>query len=78
VQNARNYWRRLGEGLGLTVGGRIAFTSIAVVGLASVVADAVFGGTHGDQAGGALFVLVGLVLAIVVGLDALYRRLFSS
>jgi hypothetical protein len=78
VQKARNYWRWLGDTLGLTVGGRIAFTSIAVVGLASVVADAEFGGMHGDQAGGVLFLLVGLALAIVVGLDALYRKLFPS
>jgi hypothetical protein len=70
-----NYWRSLRETLGLTLGGRIAFTTLAVVGLAGVVGDAVFGGTHGDQAGGALFVFVGLVLAIVVGLDAAYRRL---
>ena len=69
------YWRWLQKTFGLTLGGRIAFTVVLVFGLASVVGDAVFGGTNGDQAGGALFVFVGLALAIVVGVDAAYRKL---
>jgi hypothetical protein len=69
-----DYWRWLRKTLGLTVGGRIIFTTFALVGLAGV-GDAVFGGESGDQAGGALLVFVGLALAIVVGLDAAYRRL---
>lgn len=71
----RNYSRWLVETLGLTLGGRIAFTALAVVGLVGVVGDAVFGGQSGDQAGGVLLVFVGLVLGIVVGLDAAYREL---
>jgi hypothetical protein len=43
--------------------------------VAGVVGDAVFGGANGDQAGGALLVFDGLALAIVVGLDAAYRKL---
>jgi hypothetical protein len=70
-----DYWQWLRTTLGLTVGGRIIFTTFALVGLAGVVGDAVFGGENGDQAGGALAVFVGLALAIVVGLDAAYRRL---
>ena len=75
MRRARNYWRWLGEKLGLTLGGRIAFTVLAVIGLAGVVGDAVFSGKSGDQAGGVLLVFVGLALAIVVGLDAAYREL---
>jgi uncharacterized membrane protein len=71
----KSYWRWLHETLGLTRGGRIAFTTLAVVGLAGVFGDAVFTGEHGDQAGGVLLVFVGLVLAIVVGIDAAYRQL---
>jgi hypothetical protein len=70
-----DYRRWLRKTLGLTVGGRITFTTFALVGLSAVVGDAVFGGEHGDQAGGALLVFVGLALAIVVGLDAAYRQL---
>lgn len=70
-----DYWQWLRKTLGLTVGGRIIFTTFALVGLAGVVGNAVFGGEDGDQAGGALLVFVGLALAIVVGLDAAYRRL---
>lgn len=70
-----DYWGWLRKTLGLTVGGRIIFTTFALVGLAGVVGDAVFGGESGGQAGGALLVFVGLALAIVVGLDAAYRRL---
>ena len=70
-----DYWQWLRKALGLTVGSRIIFTTFALVGLAGVVGDAVFGGENGDQAGGALAAFVGLALAIVVGLDAAYRRL---
>lgn len=68
-----DYWQWLRKTFGLTVGGRI--TTFALVGLAGVVGDAIFGGESGDQAGGALAVFVGLALAIVVGLDAAYRHL---
>jgi peptidoglycan biosynthesis protein MviN/MurJ (putative lipid II flippase) len=64
----------------LTIGGRILVclvAAIGVLGLVGVVADAVFGGVHGDQEGGVLFVLVilvvGALLAVVVGLDAGFR-----
>jgi hypothetical protein len=69
------YWRWLHEKVGLTLGGRIAFTALVALGVTGVVSDAVFGGANGDQAGGALFVFDGLALAIVVGLDAAYRKL---
>jgi len=69
------YQRWLRETFGLTLGGRIAFTTFAVVGLAGVIGDAVFAGDHGDQAGGVLFAFVCLTLGIVVGIDAGYRRL---
>jgi hypothetical protein len=75
VPRAQNYWRWLDETLGLTLGGRIAFTALAVIGLPGVVGDAVFRGESGDQAGGVLLVFVALALAIVVGLDAAYREL---
>jgi hypothetical protein len=71
----KNYWRWLHETFGLTLGGRIAFSTVLACGVAGVVGDAVFGGANGDQAGGALLVFVGLALAIVVGLDAAYRKL---
>ncbi len=58
-----DYWRWLRKTLGLTVGGRIIFTTFALVGLAGVVGDAIFGGDHGDQAGGALLAFVGLAQA---------------
>jgi hypothetical protein len=64
----------------LTLIGRILVCvvgAIGAIGLVGVFADAVFGGVHGDQAGGVLLVFValtvGVLLAVIVGLDAAFR-----
>ena len=72
---ARDYWRWLGEALRLTRGGRIVFTAVLLLGAAGAVADAASDDVHGDQAGAVLFVFVGLILGIVVGVDAAFRGL---
>jgi Flp pilus assembly pilin Flp len=66
----------------LTLGGRVAVCFVAVlvaVGLVAVFGDAVFGGVHGDQEGGVLFVFValigGLLLGVVIGLDGAFRSI---
>ena len=74
----RRYWRWLGQDLQLTAAGRWAFTVVLVLGVAGVIGDAVGGGEHGDQAGGALVVFVALALGVVVGLDAAARSVRSG
>ncbi len=73
VSAAGRYWRWLGENLGLTRGGRIAFTAALLLGVAGAVGDAMFNGEHGDQEGGVLLVFVGLALGAVIGIDAAFR-----
>jgi hypothetical protein len=74
--------RWLRDELKLTLGGRIAFTFVTFVlgGLAAagVIANAVAGAVHhGDQEGGALLVVlgipIGMLLLVVVAPDAAFR-----
>jgi hypothetical protein len=69
----RRYWRWLGRDLQLTAAGRWVFSIVLVLGVVGVIGDAVAGGEHGDESGGALFVFVALALGLVVGLDAAAR-----
>jgi hypothetical protein len=62
----RSYWRSLGHRLRLSQPGRVFFTAALLVGGAAIV----FGRTHGDREGGAPLVVLALVLAGVVALDA--------
>jgi hypothetical protein len=74
-------WQVLETELGMTLAGRIMCVLVMVVvgglGVAGVVADAVFGGVQGDQEGAVLGVFVALALAVslgvVFGLDAAFR-----
>jgi hypothetical protein len=70
---ASGYWRWLRTGLNLTVGGRVAFTVVALIGLAAVVGDATTGGTDGPNAGGVLLVFVFMALVVVVAADGVFR-----
>lgn len=72
------YWTWLAEDLGLTFGGRIAFTIVGVVlggaGLAGTVADAILGGVHGDQEAGVLLVFSAIAVAFALGLVTVFDR----
>jgi hypothetical protein len=64
-----SYWRWLGHRLRLSQPGRVLFTGALLVGVAAtVVARA-----HGDREGGAPLVVIALLLAGVVTLDAVGR-----
>src|SRR5690349_13204183 len=65
----RSYWRWLGHRLRLSQPGRVVFTVALLVGVAGIaVARA-----HGDREGGAPLVVLALLLAGVVTLDAIGR-----
>jgi hypothetical protein len=69
VAGVRSYWRWLGQRLRLSHSGRVVFTAaLLVVGAAIVFAQA-----HGAREGGAPVVVLALVLAAVVALDAFGR-----
>ena len=65
----RSYWRWLGRRLRLSQPGRAFFTAALLIGCAAIV----FGRAHGDREGGAPLVVLALVLAGVIALDAVGR-----
>ena len=65
----RSYWRWLGRRLWLSQPGRVLFTVALLVG----VVEMVVARAHGDREGGAPLVVLTLVLAGVVALDAVGR-----
>lgn len=69
MAGVRSYWRWLGQRLRLSHPGRVFFTAALLVGGAGIA----FGQAHGDREGGAPLVVVALVLAAVVALDAVGR-----
>jgi hypothetical protein len=74
VATVRIYWRWLGRRLRLSQPGRALFTVALLVCVAGF-ADA---RAHGDGEGGAPLVVLALVLAGVVALDAVARGLVSG
>jgi hypothetical protein len=76
VSVVRGYWQWLGTVLGLTRGGRVAFTAVAAIVLGVSVLGIVLADPndqHADQSGGVFLVFGGMLLGIVVGLDAAFR-----
>ena len=69
----RGYWRWLGRRLRLSRPGRVLFTAALVVAVAAM-ADA---RAHGAREGGAPLVMLTLLLAGVVTLDAVGRGLVA-
>jgi hypothetical protein len=65
----RSYWRWLGHRLRLSQPGRVFFTAALLVGVAAIA----FARAHGDREGGAPLVVLALVLAGVIALDAVGR-----
>lgn len=74
MAKARSYWRWLGHRLRLSQPGRALFTLALIVCVAGFVDARV----HGDGEGGAPLVVLALVLAGVVALDAVGRGLVSG
>jgi anti-sigma-K factor RskA len=69
MARVQSYWRWLGHRLHLSRAGRVLFTAAVVVGVAAMVVARV----HGDREGGAPAVVLVLLLAGVVGVDAVGR-----
>jgi hypothetical protein len=69
MAGVRSYWRWLGQRLWLSHLGRALFTAALLV----VGAGIVFSQAQGDREGGAPLVVLTLVLAVVVALDAIGR-----
>jgi hypothetical protein len=69
----RRYWRWLGRWLRLSRPGRALFTAAFVLGIAEIVVVR----AGGDREGGAPGVVLALVLAGVVALDAVVRGLVA-
>ena len=69
----RSYWRWLGHRLRLSQPGRVFFTVALLVG----VTEMAVARAHGDREGGAPLVVLALLLAGVVTLDALGRRVVT-
>ena len=65
----RSSWSRLGRRLRLSRPGRVVFTVAFVVGVVAIV----IARAHGDREGGAPVVVLALLLAGVVALDAVGR-----
>ena len=65
----RSYWRWLGHRLWLSQPGRVLFTAALLVSVAAMVVAR----AHGDREGGAPLVVLALLLAGVVTLDAVGR-----
>ena len=65
----RSYWSWLGNRLRLSQPGRVLFTVAVLVGVAAMVVAR----AHGDREGGAPLVVLALLLAGVVTLDAVGR-----
>jgi hypothetical protein len=69
VARVRSYWSWLGHRLRLSRPGRVLFTVALLVGVAAMVVAR----AHGDREGGAPLVVLALLLAGVVTLDAVGR-----
>src|ERR1700751_2953681 len=69
VAGLRSYWRWLGQRLRLSQPGRVIFTVSLLAGVAAMVVAR----AHGDREGGAPLVVLALVVAGVVALDAVGR-----
>src|SRR5262249_12778454 len=65
----RSYWAFLGRRLWLSQPGRLLFTAALLVGVAQIA----FVRAHGDREGAAPLVVLALLLAGVVALDAVAR-----
>jgi preprotein translocase subunit SecE len=79
----RRRWGNLLAALGLTRAGRIVFTSVALLGLALAVADAVIprSGSEADlgpNAGAAVIVLTIGLLGLIAAADGIFRALLSA
>jgi hypothetical protein len=70
----RRYWSWLGHRLRLSQTGRMAFTGVLLLG----VAGATVAWAQGEREGGAPLVMITLVLAGVVILDAIGRRVVTA
>ncbi|MGH8996518.1 MAG: hypothetical protein ACRDYB_10890 [Acidimicrobiales bacterium] len=68
-----SYWRWLGHRLRLSQPGRVFFTVALLVGVAAMVVAR----AHGDREGGAPLVVLALLLACVITLDAVGRSAVS-
>lgn len=75
---ATRYWTWLGTGLHLTVGGRVLFILVAVLGLLGVIGDDTTGGVDGPNAAAALGFYVLLTLLVVLGADWAFRFIRSA
>ena len=73
MPGVRSYWRWLGQRLRLSQPGRVVFSVTVLAGCAAVV----FARAHGAREGGAPLVVLALVLAAVVALDAVGRGVFA-
>ena len=73
MAGARSYWSWLGQRLRLSHLGRVFFTAALLVSGVGIV----FARAHGDREGGAPLVVLALVLAAVVALDAVGRGVFA-
>jgi hypothetical protein len=69
----RRYWRWLGHWLRLSQPGRALFTVVVLFGVAEIM----FVRAQGDREGGAPAVVLTLVLAAVVALDAVSRGVIA-
>jgi hypothetical protein len=69
VARVRAYWTWLGHRLRLSQPGRVVFTAAVLVSIGAIVNAR----AHGDREGGAPLVVLALVLAGVVTLDAVGR-----
>ncbi len=69
----RRYWRGLGRWLRLSQPGRALFTAAFLFGVAEII----FVRAQGDREGGAPGVVLALVLAGVVALDAVGRGVLA-
>jgi hypothetical protein len=70
----RRYWQCLGRWLRLSQPGRALFTAVFLFGVAEII----FVRAQGDQEGGAPGVVLVLVLAGVVALDAVGRGVVAA
>lgn len=67
------YWAWLGSSLQLTLGGRLVFSVVALLGLIAVVGDETTGGVDGPNAAAALGFYVLVTLLAIVAADAAFR-----
>jgi hypothetical protein len=66
-------YRALLRDLHLTLGGRVAFTFVAALGVLTMIGDLFTNGDQGDQVAAVVFIFVVLALGIAVVLDAGFR-----